>query len=466
MASQYADENKHEWRIAYPLIEGEEGCYALEITFHPECEVKTHIAGKYDDINKILTEFPFNTNYSNNSKFLKSKYSQIDTVIIELSPGLKLPYAVENGGSDEDEDGRFWVNLPLGLSRGFRSGMGIYYLYEVIVRTLEKLSTATTLRIIESDNSVVLEENEIVVSRAFLEKLVESIDQKKRLGQDAIRRVNETTTYNFFAKELGIEQKPISYGRLAESKVVAHMANGDMSEEDEREIAEVLSNQMKAGSSTVADLIPKLRMDIDFVSLENLIDCFATEMSKKRNEAYWQDFFENNPFALQLVFSSPFTVIADHAYVGGTRIAQSGATIADYLGKNTLTNNAIILEIKKPNTKLLLDMPYRADVYAPSKELAGSIQQALDQADQLKRSITNIAYESDNHDLAANAITSYVLIGTIESLNNEKAKIKSFELFRHSQNAVRVVTYDEVLEHLKMLRYHMQESMAAIDSEK
>jgi hypothetical protein len=57
--------------------------------------------------------------------------------------------------------------------------------------------------------------------------------------------------------------------------------------------------------------------------------------------------------------------VQDQASIGGRKLSGSGEKIADFLVKNSLTNNTALFEIKTPQSKILNDKPYRAGVYTP-----------------------------------------------------------------------------------------------------
>lgn len=94
------------------------------------------------------------------------------------------------------------------------------------------------------------------------------------------------------------------------------------------------------------------------------------------NEAFWQQFFKDNTFLLSLMFSTTVLFIGDKAYVGGTNVDGQDAKFIDYLFSRESSNNALLVEIKTPQTKLLAAR-YRKGVYAASHELSGAVVQAL-----------------------------------------------------------------------------------------
>ena len=172
-------------------------------------------------------------------------------------------------------------------------------------------------------------------------------------------------------------------------------------------------------------------------------------LTRNHNENAWQAFFRENPFIIRLAFSIPVMVIGDQFYVGGQRFDGGGEKISDFALKTAATGNMSLVEIKTPQTDLLETRPYRGGVYAPSKELSGAVNQVLDQAYQLQRTIDGKKVNSRAYDLETYAVQGLVIAG--RNLVDEEKK-KSFELFRNSQKSVHVVTFDELLTKLELLR--------------
>jgi len=87
-------------------------------------------------------------------------------------------------------------------------------------------------------------------------------------------------------------------------------------------------------------------------------------------------------------------------------------------------------------------------VYTPSKDLSGSINQALDQKYQLQRSFTTVKDTSRTYDIESYAVHSCLIIGRMPDGEDQQ---KSFELFRRNSKDVQIVTFDELHEKLKEL---------------
>ena len=77
------------------------------------------------------------------------------------------------------------------------------------------------------------------------------------------------------------------------------------------------------------------------------------------------------------VYPYPAAIVRGRAYVGGKGISDTGGSLADFLYRNKLTSNTLVVEIKTPRTELLEAAEYRNGVFAPSRELAGATAQVM-----------------------------------------------------------------------------------------
>ena len=127
------------------------------------------------------------------------------------------------------------------------------------------------------------------------------------------------------------------------------------------------------------DKLAILKKDIELVTLEALIERYEEMMNAKLAESSWQDFLNENSFLLSLAFGCPVVRVRDQASVGGHKLSGAGGKFTDFLVKNSMTNNSAVVEIKKPNTKLLNETSYREGIYTPSRDLVGAVSQVLDQ---------------------------------------------------------------------------------------
>jgi len=168
------------------------------------------------------------------------------------------------------------------------------------------------------------------------------------------------------------------------------------------------------------------------------------------NEEYWQVIFNENPYILSQVFSVPVIFIQDKAYVGGMNIEGKNAKFVDFLYASESSNDALLVEIKTPETQMLSKRPYRNGVHNPSKEMSGSVLQVLNYRRTLVTNIKNLASESE-HNLEMFNPKCIVIMGNAEKELNTKDKRNSFELFRGNLKDVEIVTYDELFKKAETL---------------
>lgn len=203
-------------------------------------------------------------------------------------------------------------------------------------------------------------------------------------------------------------------------------------------------------ASRAPEKMARLQRNINLVNLEHLVATYEAALDAQHNENWWQQFFEENIFALQLLFGGPTVFVDAQVPIGEGTNAVKGKKIADYLLKNALTNNAALVEIKKPSTKLLRKNPYREGVYGVQSEIAEAVTQVLDQALQLTRHEMATKQRTGDTSWTSNAPRCFVVAGLTTELDTDDRK-KSFDLYREHLSNVRIVTYDEVLGQLGTL---------------
>jgi hypothetical protein len=196
------------------------------------------------------------------------------------------------------------------------------------------------------------------------------------------------------------------------------------------------------------EAVQAVAREIELVSLEELIDRYEKLLGANGSEGSWQKFFRTYPFVLKLAFGYPIVAMGEQVSVGGGRFDGKGEKIADFTVKAALSGNLALVEIKTPSSRLLSSTPYRESLYAPSRELSGSVAQVLDQKYQLQTDFAGKKVKSRAWDVEAYAIQCLVVIGSNPKADDER---KSFELFRRDLRQVVVITFDELLTKLKAI---------------
>lgn len=167
-------------------------------------------------------------------------------------------------------------------------------------------------------------------------------------------------------------------------------------------------------------------------------------------EEKWQVFFKKYNWIFSQLFSSAVLFFEDKAYVGGKSIENKDGKVADFVYKNSLTDNVAIVEIKTHNTTILKKQPYRGkDVFPIDKELSGALNQVLDQRDNLQKECYELSRKAGKEFEVYNS-KCLVVIGSLKGKNKEFKK--AFELHRSNSKDVDIVTFDEILLKLKGLK--------------
>lgn len=217
-------------------------------------------------------------------------------------------------------------------------------------------------------------------------------------------------------------------------------------------------NAIGTGKLNINQLVNKLN-ETDTNQIYNTLQAkminpvFLEDNLDNEKEKFWQDLFKQHPNILSTIIPSVVHIIEDQPYFGGKAIDNKGGTIGDFLYKSG-TNNVSIIEIKTPSTDLL-GTEYRNDVFCPSKELSGSIIQIRKQKDNLMKEYDHIKRKSiiKEKDFDAYDPKSYIIIGNSSKLN--PIELESFELFRNSLKDIEIITFNELIEKLKIFQKYI-----------
>lgn len=171
---------------------------------------------------------------------------------------------------------------------------------------------------------------------------------------------------------------------------------------------------------------------------------------ENNNEEFWQVIFNDNPYVLSQIFSVPVMFIKGKAYVGGMNIDGQNAKFVDYLFANESSNDAMLVEIKTPETQLMAKTNYRKGIYNPTKDLSGSILQVLNYRRELTKNLHSITSEI-KHRIEMFNPRCIVIIGNAEKELKNELKRKSFELFRTNLKDVEIITFDELFRKAEIL---------------
>lgn len=400
----------------------------------------------------VLTVYPTNT-LEGHERCGEPKYERIKSIEIEFrTVPSDLAEALEL--------------LPPGLVKDPRYGLGFLKDANRLVRMIEKHSRCRTIRLsLSGDLGVDGETFRIPLSEfdALWSELMRVISR----SQGATSRVKTAVTQDALKDALGLPPGKYEGGRHAHSKFVEREAAGEaiVSAADGESIVDSLTSRPSEVLGTVSPVkLKQLQQDVELVNLDRLIDSFRSMLKRRLTEEKWQQFFDDNAFALQQVFGAPLVRMQSKASVGGTGIHGASGKIADYLVRHSLTNNIALVEIKRPDTKLLAKTAYRSGVYPASRELSGAITQVLDQRYHVTQEFLTLKANSRQWDLESHSVACFVVAGRIPAATDLDQQ-KSLSLIRENSKNVTIITYDEVLERMVQLRDFLGASDDATEGE-
>lgn len=203
------------------------------------------------------------------------------------------------------------------------------------------------------------------------------------------------------------------------------------------------------------DNLRTLNSILGISNLKNILNIWRTNKYDD-SEEFWQKTLKENSWVIAQVFAFPVIIYRDKAYVGGKFLDNKGGNIVDFLYKNSLTDNIMLIEIKTPTTKLIGNK-YRNNVYSTSADLSGSVSQILNYKTELERNYNSFSSRTTDKFLAFNP-KCMVIIGSLGMKGLNELQKKSFELFRNDLRNVEIITFDELF-HKIQLQLNMLENV-------
>lgn len=360
--------------------------------------------------------------------------------------------------------------LPKGFGRYFQYGLGFPRAYRGLVRAIESLTDCTVVCFGGAEDEGV-RDNICHVALERFDRYKLAVDLNRARGDVVVGRVNRIAAQNSIAELAGLPAEKLTLGRHPVVQAITRAITDETPlDVDERS---ALVARMSLESRRVASDSPQqfgqLRSGIELVALEVLIEQFESAMQSagKGRESKWQAFFELNVFALQQLFAAPVALYGSQLHLRMPNMHGAGARIADFVLVNTLTRNAVVVEIKTPATRLV-GRPYRgagvATIFPPHAELAGAVVQVQAQMESAATDFRDLVRRTaDAEEVDTLVIRGAVIAGSVESLSSEERR--SFVRYRSGLHGVEVLAFDEVLGRLQGLRQFLSGSPSTVDNE-
>ena len=411
--------------------------------YHGGEEPEPRVAVEVDFSAQTMSIFPQLIYFSN--RLYGQKYRNVREIRIPLPAYTEEPK--EHFGMAELLQG-----VPNGFIKDPSFGLGVVKEMRPLIHAIEKAKGVTRLIIAEGEQTrveggdFILSLEEYTTLRNGMNRIARTHQAESLIERDMMAQ--NASIHRALPDQFEFKERPYKAGTVF--KLLGGTKSTGVTLRGKDRVG--LLNAMAANADAIADRDPRefvqLQKDIEVVSLDRLISSFEIHMRRNSIESAWQRLLELNPFLLSMLFGQPIVVLRPGAAVGGQTIGGSGTKIADFLAANSLTNNAALVEIKRPKTPLVAS-EYRGGVHPPSRELMGSVIQVLDQRLKLLTNIAQTRFNSKINDLEVSAVECVVVAG--RTPEGDEA-LSSFELMRSQFKDVRIITFDELLERLKVLR--------------
>lgn len=376
---------------------------------------------------------------SGHSKYADSKYDTVKS--IRITRQVCQPYAHP---TDEGSVEEVLADLPTGLAKDWRYGLGFHYEYRFIA-----------LAVAELDG---VEEIVLHGGRGYDDTRVQGSTYYLGIGQLELLRRGLDRLSQRHQRETAADKKLICYtgllhraapgvyppkARKLPPDVLSNLislgsVNPQLSLKDQQQAVRLTQQNVPTLAKSEPRTLFNLKEQIELVTLGELIEVYRKMMNSNVGESRWQAFLSDNPFILDMAFGYPVKKIADQPYVGGKNFSGRGGQYSDFLMAARATGNLALIEIKHPQHDLL-GRQYR-QTYTPSHELSGSVGQIISQRGNVQREIFGLARDFKDR-VHAHAVAAIVIIGRTPE---EEDKQQAFEQYRNSLKDVLVVTFDEL----------------------
>jgi len=192
------------------------------------------------------------------------------------------------------------------------------------------------------------------------------------------------------------------------------------------------------------------------IQLNKLLEIW--EDNKTNNdEEFWQITISSFSWIISQLFSTPVIIYEEKAYCGGKFVDNKGGNLVDFLYKSNLTSSVALIEIKTPCTALVGNA-YR-QTFSMSDELSGAVGQILNYKHSIQKHYIGLIAENKNSEpFEVINPKSLLIVGCLtQQFENAKDKLDAFELYRQNLKDVTIVTYDELIEKVKILKYLLEQ---------
>ena len=192
---------------------------------------------------------------------------------------------------------------------------------------------------------------------------------------------------------------------------------------------------------------------------------FKNALARNELEDWWQSFFETNTWILGYGLNyAILKSVSNKPGYGGMGVDGMGLRKGDLLrASQAAVKFTVLVEIKRPDTKLLKPTRYRNGAYAASDELAGGVAQVQAQCslwenDGARTNINRATLDQKGiHTIQPKGI---LIVGNTNELSQSDDEVEkldkrtSFQLFRRNIWNPEILTFDELYERARFAVVH------------
>lgn len=289
----------------------------------------------------------------------------------------------------------------------------------------------------------------LAYSIEHLSELRDWIDEniEQRVNEE-VSRLPDTDKIKEYLNKNSALVRDVSVGRLAKNSISELIEFINKSELDSD--AETFAGLLTEAMSDINDfyistrIVPMVQRGIYATSISELIESMDRNFVDKRDdESFWQRKFDFNKKLLEHLLGGSISLCYREFGVGSTDISGKGHRRTDFALLHSLSRNISLVEIKTPGTELLSKRKYRG-TFGLSNDLSGTISQVLIQKSELMKNFYSKKCNSEV-DFEVFAPRCYIICGLLSDLNNEKDKLRAFEIQRDAVSShVKIITFDEL----------------------
>ncbi len=383
-------------------------------------------------------------------RYLSHRHGPILTVIYDDGSAEALPESADEAVGQIDR------RIPYRMFNECHEGSGFIKDLDLLWQGLARIGGVDTVVVSKSGTPTVagrmvclLEADVIALRRQF--------DRLKRVARDNTKARARWIVQNDLLSQLDSHRFPRMVidpdtHELLQLERVGVQPSPAAARRTRRSTMETVRNNLPALAQEEPREVMQLHAEIERVALQRMIQRYEELLDQNLPEPRWQRFFEDNIFILKLVFARPVRLLHSQFHAQGSGLSGAGAQVGDFL--LTEQGQALaIVEIKKPGTQLVGASYRNTQVFSPGKELAGAMTQVLVQQNEMR---TNW-HRHRGEDAALSESRSDVIRCVVIAGRNptEAAHRRSFDIFRNACKDVDVLTFDELLGKLRLLRDHL-----------